>query len=51
MDVSVSEPELESNLVDLRDLPLGEVADPMVTMDIADRIMPQTDVSAFNSSI
>jgi hypothetical protein len=51
MDVPVSAPELESNLADLRDLPLGEVTDPMVTMNLADRIMPQTDVSAFNSSI
>jgi hypothetical protein len=51
MNVPVSESELESNLVDVSDLPLGEVADPMIAVNLADRIMPQTDVSAFNSSI
>lgn len=53
MNVPVTEPELEleSSVVDLRDHPLGEVADPMITTRLADRIMPPSGVSAFNSSI
>jgi hypothetical protein len=44
-------PELESGLPDLRDLRVGEGADPEVTAALEARILPQDGVSAFNSSI
>lgn len=49
MTASVS--ELESSLADLRDLPLSAITGPELTIGLAERIMPQTEVSAFNSSI
>lgn len=51
MDASVSGSELESSLADLRGLPFGEGVDLEIITTLADRIMPQTAVSAFNSAI
>jgi len=48
---SVLGSELGSNLTDLHDLPLGEGVDLAVTTELANRIMPQDSVSAFNSAI
>ena len=43
---------LESSLTDLGGVPLSETAEGgALTAALAERIMPQTGVSAFNSSI
>jgi hypothetical protein len=51
MDSSVSGAKIESTLADLRDLPLGRGADLATATVLADRIMPQEGVSAFNSAL
>jgi hypothetical protein len=50
MNISVHEPDLESNLTDLRGIPFGDLTDPGLE-GVAERIMPRDEVSAFNSSI
>jgi hypothetical protein len=49
-DASATGSQLESSLADLHGL-LGEGVGPEVAAALADRIMPQTGVSAFNSSL
>lgn len=51
MDSPVFESKIESPLPDHRDLPIGRSVDLRTAAALADRIMPQEGVSAFNSSI
>jgi hypothetical protein len=51
MDSAAFGAQLESSLTDLRDLPLGSGVDLATATVLADRIMPQDGVSAFNSAL
>jgi len=51
MDSSASGAQIESALADLHDLPLGRRVDLATATVLADRIMPQEGVSAFNSAL
>lgn len=51
MDSSVSEAQIKSALADLRDHPLERRLDPATVTVLAERIMPQEGVSAFNSAL
>ncbi len=50
MNVAVQEPDLESNLDDLRDVRLEEIAAPR-RVGVIERIVPSDAVSAFNSAL
>lgn len=50
MNVVVQEPDLESNLDDLRDVRLEEIAVPQ-RLGVMERIVPIDTVSAFNSAL
>jgi hypothetical protein len=49
MNNSIQETELESNLADLRDIPLAEIADAQLVG--VGTIPARDDISAFNSSL